>query len=138
MFEHQIQMQKLYLCGKSTYKLFAFVQDPKLDSLRMQCLLSFVTLKKCNRSAQIRNKHAREKTHEVNIYYYYLFKKFLVSDWLTANCEIVINSMANKIRIFHIHISKMTSKSQYEKNLDAFAPYYYDDENHIDSLTPLI
>jgi hypothetical protein len=32
----------------------------------------------------------------------------------------------------------MTSKSQYEKNLDAFAPYYYDDENHIDSLTPLI
>ena len=36
---------------------------------------------------------------------------------------------------FHIHISKMTSKSQYEKNLDAFAPYYYDDENHIDSLT---
>ena len=69
---------------------------------------------------------------------YYLFKKFLVSDWLTANCEIVINSMANQIRIFHIHISKMTSKSQYEKNLDAFAPYYYDDENHVDSLTPLI
>jgi hypothetical protein len=32
----------------------------------------------------------------------------------------------------------MTSKSQYEKNLDAFAPYYYDDENHIDSLTPLM
>ena len=32
----------------------------------------------------------------------------------------------------------MTSKSQYEKKLDAFAPYYYDDENHIDSLTPLI
>ena len=46
--------------------------------------------------------------------------------------------MANQIWIFHIHISKMTSKSQYEKNLDAFAPYYYDDENHIDSLTPLI
>jgi hypothetical protein len=46
--------------------------------------------------------------------------------------------MANQIEIFHIHISKMTSKSQYEKNLDAFAPYYYDDENHIDSLTPLI
>ena len=43
--------------------------------------------------------------------------------------------MANQIWIFHIHISKMTSKSQYEKNLDAFAPYYYDDENHIDSLT---
>ena len=72
--------------------------------------------------------------------YYYLFKKFLVSDWLTANCEIVIyiNSMANQIWIFHIHISKMTSKSQYDKNLDAFASYYYDDENHIDSLTPLI
>ena len=33
---------------------------------------------------------------------------------------------------------EMTSKSQYEKNLDAFAPYYYDNENHIDSLTPLI
>ena len=47
-------------------------------------------------------------------------------------------SMANQIWIFHIHISKMTSKSQYEKDLDAFAPYYYDDENHIDSLTPLI
>jgi hypothetical protein len=46
--------------------------------------------------------------------------------------------MANQKRIFHIHINKMTSKSQYEKNLDAFAPYYYDDENHIDSLTPLI
>ena len=45
--------------------------------------------------------------------------------------------MANKIWIFHIHISKMTSKSQYENNLDAFAPYYYDDENHTDSLTPL-
>jgi hypothetical protein len=44
--------------------------------------------------------------------------------------------MANQIRIFHIHISKMTSKSQYEKHLDAFAPYYYDDD--IDSLTPLI
>jgi hypothetical protein len=43
--------------------------------------------------------------------------------------------MANQIWIFHIHISKMTSKSQYEKNLDAFVPYYYDDENHIDSLT---
>jgi hypothetical protein len=41
--------------------------------------------------------------------------------------------MANQIWIFHIHISKMTSKSQYEKNLDAFAPYYYDDENPIDS-----
>ena len=27
----------------------------------------------------------------------------------------------------------MTSKSQYEKKLNAFAPYYYDDENHIDS-----
>ena len=66
-----------------------------------------------------------------NIEHYYLFKKFLVSDtwFLTANCEIVIfNSMANQIWIFHIHISKMTSKSQYEKNLDAFAPYYYDDE----------
>jgi hypothetical protein len=45
--------------------------------------------------------------------------------------------MANQIWIFHIHISKMTSKSQYEKNLDPFAPYYYDDKNHIDSLTPL-
>ena len=38
--------------------------DPKMDSLRRQCRLSFVTLKKCNRSAQIRNKHAREKTQE--------------------------------------------------------------------------
>jgi hypothetical protein len=38
------------------------------------------------------------------------------------NCH--INSlMANQIRIFHIHISKMTSKSQYEKNLDAFAQW---------------
>ena len=25
-------------------------------------------------------------------HYYYLFKKFLVSDWLTANCEIVIST----------------------------------------------
>jgi hypothetical protein len=24
--------------------------------------------------------------------FYYLFKKFLVSDWLTANCEIVIST----------------------------------------------
>jgi hypothetical protein len=55
----------------------------------------------------------------VNKRSYYLFKRFLVSHWLTANCEIVISS-------------------QYEKNLDAFAPYYYDDENHIDSLTPLV
>ena len=31
----------------------------------MQCLLSFVTLKKCNRSAHVRNKQAREKTQEV-------------------------------------------------------------------------
>ena len=46
--------------------------------------------------------------------------------------------MANQIWIFHIHNSKMASKSQYEKILDAFVPYYYDDENHIDSLTPLI
>ena len=30
----------------------------------------------------------------------------------------------------------MTSKSQYEINLDAFAPYYYGNENYIDSLTP--
>lgn len=30
----------------------------------------------------------------------------------------------------------MTSKSLYEKKrADAFAPYYYDDENHIDALT---
>jgi hypothetical protein len=36
--------------------------------------------------------------------------------------------MDNQIWIFRIHISKMTSKSQYEKNSDAFAPYYYDDE----------
>ena len=36
-----------------------------MDSLRRQCRLSFVSLKKCNRSAQIRNKHAREKTQEV-------------------------------------------------------------------------
>jgi hypothetical protein len=27
-----------------------------------------------------------------NIEHYYLFKKFLVSDWLTANCEIVIST----------------------------------------------
>ena len=27
-----------------------------------------------------------------NIADYYLFKKFLVSDWLTANCEIVIST----------------------------------------------
>jgi hypothetical protein len=26
------------------------------------------------------------------ILHYYLFKKFLVSDWLTANCEIVIST----------------------------------------------
>ena len=63
---------------------------------------------------------------------YYLFKKFLVSDWLTANCEIVISTQ------WRTKYSKMASKSQYEKILDAFAPYYYDDENHIDSLTPLI
>jgi hypothetical protein len=25
-------------------------------------------------------------------WFYYLFKKFLVSDWLTANCEIVIST----------------------------------------------
>ena len=36
-----------------------------MDSLRKQCRLSFVSLKKCNRSAQIRNKQAREKTQEV-------------------------------------------------------------------------
>ena len=65
-------------------------------------------------------------------YDYYLFKKFLVSDWLTANCEIVISTQ------WRTKYSKMASKSQYEKILDAFAPYYYDDENHIDSLTPLI
>ncbi|XP_028409094.1 THO complex subunit 5 homolog [Dendronephthya gigantea] len=38
--------------------------DPGLNSLHMQCLLSFVSLKKCNRSTQIRNKQAREKTQE--------------------------------------------------------------------------
>ena len=32
----------------------------------------------------------------------------------------------------------MTSRSPYENNLDAFAPYHYGDENHIDSLTPLL
>ena len=26
------------------------------------------------------------------MYIYYLFKRFLVSDWLTANCEIVIST----------------------------------------------
>ncbi len=41
--------------------------------------------------------------------------------------------MANQIWIFHIHISKMTFKIEYEKNLDAF-----DCERHIDSLTPLL
>jgi hypothetical protein len=51
------------------------------------------------------------------------------------NCH--FNSMANQIWIFHIHISKMTSKNRYEKKY-AFAPYNYGDENHIDSLTPLI
>jgi hypothetical protein len=61
---------------------------------------------------------------------------FSLADSQLWNCH--INSMANQIWNFHIYISKMTSKSQYEKNLDAFAPYYYDDENHIDSLTPLI
>jgi hypothetical protein len=46
-----------------------------------------------------------------NKIHYYLLKKLLVSDWLTANCEIVILTQ----RIFHINISKMTSKGQYEK-----------------------
>ena len=46
-----------------------------------------------------------------HICYYYLFKKFLVSDWLTANCEIVISTQwltkygfftgFFQIRIFH-------------------------------------
>jgi hypothetical protein len=70
------------------------------------------------------------------ISYYYLFPGFWLANSELWNCH--INSMANQIWIFHIHISKMTSTSQYENNLDAFAPYYYDDENHIDSLTPLI
>jgi hypothetical protein len=48
-------------------------------------------------------------------YIYYLFKKFMVSDWLTANWNCHINSMANQIWIFHIHISKMTSKVSMKK-----------------------
>ena len=36
------------------------------------------------------NERKKEETFIIN--YYYLFKKFLVSDWLTANCEIVIST----------------------------------------------
>ena len=40
--------------------------------------------------------------------------------------------------IFHIHIRNITSKNHYETFFEAFAPYHHDDENHIDSLTPLL
>ena len=43
-----------------------------MDSLRRQCRLSFVTLKKCNRSAQMRNKNAREKTQEVVVIAFFI------------------------------------------------------------------
>ncbi|XP_046860559.1 THO complex subunit 5 homolog [Xenia sp. Carnegie-2017] len=36
----------------------------ELENLRMQCLLSFVTLKNCNRSAQFLNRQARDDTLE--------------------------------------------------------------------------
>jgi hypothetical protein len=35
---------------------------------------------------------AKFKRRVSDIPYYYLFKKFLVSDWLTVNCEIVIST----------------------------------------------
>ena len=62
-----------------------------------------------------------------------------VSDWLTANCETVISTkLPSKYGFFtFICNGKMTSKSIVYKTTDAFASYYYDNENHIDSLTPL-
>jgi hypothetical protein len=41
--------------------------------------------------ASVRKRESMTKPG-LNIMYYYLFKKFLVSDWLTANCEIVIST----------------------------------------------
>ena len=44
-----------------------------------------------NKLHNIQVRVMREAKQGLN-YYYYLFKKFLVSDWLTANCEIVIST----------------------------------------------
>jgi hypothetical protein len=83
--------------------------------------------------------HKLKNLHIGNNPYYYLFKKFLVSDWLTANCEIVISTQClTKNGFFPFILAKWRQRVNMKKNLDAFAPYYYDDENHIDSLTPLI
>lgn len=50
-----------------------------------------------------------------------------------------IHSIANQIWIFDIHNIKMTSKNQHENFFDVFVPYYHDvEENHFDSLTPLL
>jgi hypothetical protein len=66
-----------------------------------------------------------------------LFKTFLVPDWLTANCEFVVSAQYsyNWIWTFHIHIGKMKSESIWKTFLTRL---HHDNENHIDSLTPLL
>ena len=80
-----------------------------------------------------------------NIYYtksYYFFIIYLKNPgfWFANsqlwNCH--FNSMADQIWIFHIHITKMTSKSEYEKKFGRVCAILLWRENHIDSLTPLL
>ncbi len=50
---------------------------------------------------------ASELISVVNIYHYYLFEKFLVSDWLTANCEIVtLTQWLTKYGVFTFILAK--------------------------------
>ena len=49
-------------------------------------------------------------------WYYYLFKKFLVSDWLTANCEIVISTQwRTKSGFFTFIIAKWRQRVNMKK-----------------------
>ena len=108
-----------------------FAQYEELSSPQFAVINLSLRLRLITANFGLDNSSYRAQPHSI-IVNYYLFKKFLVSDWLTVNCEIVISTQ------WRTKYSKMASTSQYEKILDAFAPYYYDDENHIDSLTPLI
>jgi hypothetical protein len=49
-------------------------------------------------------------------YHYYLFKKFLVSDWLTANCEIVISTQwRTKSGFFTFILAKWRQRANMKK-----------------------
>ena len=68
-----------------------FAQYEELPSPQFAVINLSLRLRLITANFGLDNSSYRAQPHSI-IVNYYLFKKILVSDWLTANCEIVIST----------------------------------------------